>query len=739
MLYKLKKTDYILAFFSLVFLAVGCSTKKDKAINRGFHAMTTKYNVMYNGQVAFDDAKKQLNANYEDNFFEQLPIEPLKKEELALPGAQGSSDQSTGLFDRAEEKAIKAIQKHSMNIGGTEKNKQIDEAYLLLGKSRYYSQRFLPAMEAFNYVIKNYPKASLISETKIWKAKTFVRINNETSAIQILDKLLKNESALSELEAEHAHTVMAMAYEQIDSVNQVVYHLKKAVRTDENKEQAARNLFILGQIFAQQEKYSLSDKAYNKVIDMRRIPYKYRIYAEIEKTKNHADSTNVNVSIERLNKLGKNWENKQYLDAIYYQIGVLNEEQNKIDIAEENYITSIHVEGAKRFQKGLSYEKLGDIYFDNANFVVAGAYYDSVLDLSRNDKSKRIRVLRRKRKSLKEVLDNEKIAAKTDSILNLVNMDSIGRQEYFQAYVDKLVKEQKEKEKAQKAMNNKYGAIEDPFENVKGSSGGGKFYFYNKQVANIGKQRFQQIWGDRPYEPNWRLSEKKVENKPGVNTTSQQFEVASVLDSEKFKVETYLNRIPKDSTQIDSIVKIRNKAYYELGLIYKEQFEEYELASYRFEDLLSFKPSERYIVPTKYHLYKIYVLLGQNTASNKFKNDILINHPDSKYAYLILHPDEALAFNDENDPVKVYERVYKEYQNKKYPEVLEKTQKAIQMYEGLPILAKFELLRAYTIGKTEGMDAFKTALEYVAMNYPTSEEGKKAVEIINSLKKLKTK
>jgi hypothetical protein len=38
----------------------------------------------------------------------------------------------------AETKATKAIQKHSMNIDG--RNFQIDEAYLLLGKARYYDQ-----------------------------------------------------------------------------------------------------------------------------------------------------------------------------------------------------------------------------------------------------------------------------------------------------------------------------------------------------------------------------------------------------------------------------------------------------------------------------------------------------------------------------------------------------------------------------------------------------------------------
>jgi hypothetical protein len=36
-----------------------------------------------------------------------------------------------------------------------EENFQIDEAYLLLGKARYYDQRFIPALDAFNYILYN--------------------------------------------------------------------------------------------------------------------------------------------------------------------------------------------------------------------------------------------------------------------------------------------------------------------------------------------------------------------------------------------------------------------------------------------------------------------------------------------------------------------------------------------------------------------------------------------------------
>ncbi len=117
--------------------------------------------------------KNNWDNNYEDNFWERLPIEPLKIEEdfIPMPGQSNTKPTEAQGFEKAEEKAVKAIQKHSMVIDNFEKNKQIDEAYLLLGKSRYYLQRFIPALEAFTFGIENYPNANLYNLTRIWKAK----------------------------------------------------------------------------------------------------------------------------------------------------------------------------------------------------------------------------------------------------------------------------------------------------------------------------------------------------------------------------------------------------------------------------------------------------------------------------------------------------------------------------------------------------------------------------------------
>jgi len=53
---------------------------------------------------------------------------------------------------------------------------------------------------------------------------------------------------------------------------------------------------------------------------------------------------------------------------------------------------------------------------------------------------------------------------------------------------------------------------------------------------------------------------------------------------------------------------------------------------------------------------------------------------------------------------------------------------------GEPIVAKLELLKAYAVGKTQGLVAFKEALEFVALNYPNTEEAKNALDVIETIK-----
>ena len=378
----MKNSQKIGLIGALMFI-VSCSTKKDAFLNRNYNALTTQYNILYNGGVAFNEGLQEINASYEDDFFELLPIEPLtfKNKKFRVPklssssnklgkGLQESPEQEESLtpFDIAEQKAVKAIQKHSMNIYGKERNKKIDDAYLLLGKSRYYTERFIPAIDAYNYIIANYPNASLLNETKIWRAKAHIRLENEELAIETLEILLRKPD-LSDLIREEATTTLAMAYSKADTIELVRKYLWQATETSKNKVQKARNLFVLGQLYGLDGIKDTASIVFKKLINFKQAPYKFRIHAEIELAKNSVSDSSSSAIIERYKKLIKNRDNRPYLDEIYYQIAVLQEKKDSVNLAVLNYNNSLRAKQGGAKQKTFSYEKLANIYFKNLDYV----------------------------------------------------------------------------------------------------------------------------------------------------------------------------------------------------------------------------------------------------------------------------------------------------------------------------------------------------------------------------------
>ncbi|MDO7715387.1 MAG: hypothetical protein MUP87_02505, partial [Flavobacteriaceae bacterium] len=162
-----------LCFFALLFC--GCSTKKDRFINREWHALNSKFNVVFNGEMAFQQAWDGLQDGYQENFWEPLPIERFTPKYTNQPASVNVQSP----FALAEQKAAKAIAKHDMVIKGEEKNDQMVAAYALLGRARYYDQRFVPALEAFNYIIRRYPASNKLNKVRVWKEKTNLRLGNE--------------------------------------------------------------------------------------------------------------------------------------------------------------------------------------------------------------------------------------------------------------------------------------------------------------------------------------------------------------------------------------------------------------------------------------------------------------------------------------------------------------------------------------------------------------------------------
>jgi len=728
--------------FTMVF---ACSTKKDTVINRNYHALTTKFNVLFNGKEAFKIGLKAINETYEDNFWKQLPIEPLAFKEEVLLTEKPKSGQFSGFdaapskkepakatspFDRAEEKAVKAIQKHSMNIFEKERNRQIDDAYLLLGKARYYSQRFIPAIEAFNYVIENYPDASLINETKIWRAKANIRLDNERFAIESLKYLLiikdTLEADLPDEIRERGYTALAMAYVQSDSLQKAKESLIKATKTNKNAVQAARNLFVLGQMYASENKPDSATTVFKKIVNFRKAPDKFKIHAQIAIAKNFPkDSSSVSLH-KTLRKLIKNRDNRPYLDALYYQVGVLEEYKDSISLAVENYNKSLRAKNAKPTQKTYTYERLGNLYFKNNEFQLASSYYDSVLQVAENKTALRIRRVKRKFKNLAALIAYEKTVKTNDSILKLAAMPLENQKAYFQEYVNVLKK--KDEAAAQQKLNQL--AFGSSFGNSLQSTSKGEWYFYNGQSLSFGKTNFQKTWNNRALEDNWRWASKRAMSTSGTSVLKE------ATTSKRYDVPSYIASIPTDKIIIDSLKIGRNQGLYELGLIYKQQFVNLPLSIEKLERLLTLNPAENQLLSIYYNLYQIFSTVKNKPKETYYKNKILTDYADTKFAQLIQFPNQKLTSEKSlSDIEKTYKEMYYLYKEELFEEVAQKIDEILPKIQNSILISKFELLKAYSLGKYMNKDAYLKAMQFVALRYGNSEEGKKAKQIVAQLRK----
>ena len=737
------KNSQKIGFLSVLLFIVSCSTKKDAFLNRNYNALTTQYNILYNGGVAFDQGLNEINLNYEDDFFELLPIEPLSFENIKfrIPIlSTGAKEPGIGFdvkkteepeealtpFDIAEQKAVKAIQKHSMNINGKERNKKIDDAYLLLGKSRYYTERFIPAIDAYNYIIANYPNASLINETKIWRAKAHIRIENEELAIETLEILLRKPD-LPDFIREDANTALAMAYAKLDSVNTVRNYLWEATKTSKNKTQRARNLFVLGQLYSLDKIKDTASMVFKKLINFKQAPYKFRIHAEIELAKNSVSDSSSLAILERYKKLIKNRDNRPYLDAIYYQVAVLEQERDSLNEAILNYNKSLRAKNGGAKQKTYSYEQLAKIYFKDLDYVTSGAYYDSILQVAKNKNTLRIKRFERRAKNLSSLVKYEKNLQKNDSILTLAALPKEQLEQYFQEYIDKIKKE--DEELAQKKLNQiSFGSSFGG--GLQSTKAKGKWYFYNTQSLGFGKSEFKRVWGSRPLEDNWRISDKSII----VNASNEDKDLVTNIKNPRYEISTYLETVPSSAKELDSLTFDRNTALFELGLIYKEQFKNPPKATRNLERLLVSNPDKELILPANYHLYQLYLLTG-NTKATQYKDFILNSYPDSPFSKIILNPEIELSKEKEVDEdSEVYEIAYKLYKDDFFEDAICFIDMTIPtLVEGSILVSKFELLKAYAIGKYQNKDSYIAALEKVAVGYPQTEQGKKALEIMKRL------
>ena len=679
----------------MIFFLYSCSTKKDTFLNREYHKLNSKYNVLFNGNEALNIGREVLFQNKADNFYEILEIEP-----VAIKNEDYNESSSIPSFRIAEEKAVKAIQKHSMRINGIQRNAQIANAYLLLGKARYYDRRFFPAIEAFNFLLEQYSNEEVFLEAKIWREKTNLRLYNNNIVLKNLLPLSRNLKSNSKIYS-LLNSTISQAFINLKKIDSALIYLNKAIKSENNIKSKSRLNFIQAQLY---QKIQLKDSAKFVLIDLvnkkRRIPREIWIQSKI-KLISQEDEEGTEKEIIKLKDLADNIENENFKHFIFRALALWN---------KKNFNDSLYVSFLNESLKSLSidnqtrklnYRNLADYFFVSNNFIKTGGFLDSLIKYEPNNLKKN--KLIREKKGIQLVIDNENLIKRIDSILYVSNLSNEDQKLFFKSLLI-------EKNRNVKENNLDIKLNED-------------FYFYNSRLVDLGKSYFLDFWGKRPNIDNWNSFEL-IKNIKKDNVINEDY--ANEISFSK-KIEEMIKIIPKDSFKINELLIKKNKSYLELGKIYKEKFNNYKLSAYNLQKLLMNDPSPIQKADAFYQLFMIGFQIS-DIDQEKYKKLILDKFPNSIYSTIIKNKNfKNLQISNQK---KIYNEVLMLFNQQKFEDVIKLGQESKPFLIGSEYLSKTELLIVNSIGRIDGVLAWKKNLTNIIEKFPNSEEAEHAKKII---------
>ena len=354
----LKKDFFFWTLLLLVGTSLSCSTSKKGLLNKEYHALTTKYNVLFNGKEAYTIGETILSEAFEENFYELLPVEPIN-----LRGENFDETTIVPGFDRAEEKAVKAIQKHSIKIDETQYNRQIDEAYLLLGKARYFDRRFFPALEAFNFLLESGANPSVYFEGRIWREKTNIRLKNIELAVENLRPLVQSISVKNKFYP-LANATLADAFIQLKQIDSASFYIDRAARYEPKRKNKARYLFISGQLLETLGLIDSARLAYNGIGELnRKAPRNILIQAKIKNTLLESTAA-IEEKLEQIERLLKNYENEPFEHSIQSAIAKVYLEQGEDSLALVYFDKSLRAPSLDSYTEIQNYQSLASYFFD---------------------------------------------------------------------------------------------------------------------------------------------------------------------------------------------------------------------------------------------------------------------------------------------------------------------------------------------------------------------------------------
>lgn len=762
---------------SVVFLSLffsSCSNKKNTAVNRFYHSINTRYNIHYNAEIAYKEALEAKEKGRDENLSQMLYIFPQHADSSSMNSSKGS-------FTTTIDKTTKAIKLHSIKtkprkdpnrrndseyqawLQQKEYTPFMDVVWMLLAKAEFQEENYLQAITTFLYITKIYSsQPDIVAECQLWIARAYTEMGWMYEAGNILHKM----------ELAGGAPQKHIGLYSLVKANYLVYnneheaaipHIELAIKKTKDKHRKLRMKYLLGQLYAGLGNKIKAEKAFASVQGMS-TPYKYTINAQLQQIQLD-DSPRKEKALSQLTKMSKNAKNKEYLDQVYFITGNLYLEKSDTIHAIENYRKAIKESTRNGYDKAISQVKLGDLYFEQREFILAQPCYSDALSQLTKTHTDYSRVALRA-DVLDELVVHVKTVKEQDSLQYLAKLPT---EERLAIINDKIADIKKQEEKQAKEEE-KQKRIEERASNISSwgdiesslskpptttiptgpiqSGSGDSFYFYNTQAVTQGKIAFQQQWGTRKLEDDWRrrnkvssgfedtfMAETESETNKSDSLLAEQPDNKAPVSEDIYSVDYYLQQLPLTPEAIRESDELIENALFNMGKIYKDKLANTELAIDAFSTDINRFPSTPNLEEIYYQLLLIYMQEGNDNMMSIYRSKLLTEFPNGRYAIPLSQTDYVWNFKHmANLQDSLYNEAYEAYRKGDIETVRKNYQAMRTKYPFTDLMPNFTLLNALTYAQTRDAGGLMTNLTYLTENYPKADVTPLASEILNRVK-----
>ena len=720
------KKKYIQIIIFGVTLFVGCSTQNDAWPNRMYHQLNTKYNGLFYAEQYLEEGIKKIEKLHEDDYTKILTI----NKHGSIKDAQSAQSD----LDNAIEKSQVAIQQHSMEIKGEEKNKLVDRAYMVIGKSQFYKKDYNQAINTFSFLTRKSLQPTMQSEALLWATRCHQELENKESVRKNII-LLEEDFYLNKKQDAYLDEIQARISTKEKYYAEAVFYLKKVIKKTKNKNKEARINYALGQLslLLPEPKFNEAQRHFTQVIKLN-PEYEMVFNAKLMRAKAYDPTltSRQGNSFEKiknsLEKMLKDDKNIEYQDQIYFALGNL-ELKNNDTIASTNYLKMSTTKSTfNNAQKMEAHWALANIFWSQKNYIEAYHQSDSAYQLS-DSKTSYFNDIKNMRRSAQKVAVQYNIINQGDSIINLVSLPEQQRNSIIDLYIQEL----KEKDQANKTPDNQSRSSFNSYEfnrqsqNSMNISSGGGWYFYNPSAISLGYSEFLSRWGNRKLEDNWRRkNQNQITQNIGLDGEEER---SGPTEKEKYSREYYISQLPlSEEEQLILLAKIET-AYYNLGGVFKEDLEDYEQAIIAYNQLIDRFPSTDYRQLIYFDLHNIHKLRNDSLSADIFLSKIKQEYPNSAYLRA-LKGDTTLNINRDAQIYTTAHSLYVDFSS----ESCDSLQKLLISNKNNIFIAQMELLNAFCQAKESDKKTFIENLNIIRKDHPKTDVSGRIDTIILILK-----